>query len=138
MKFAVAESEQIGRKAEYLTGYSLSLIRRRNLLKALTERCERLVKKLDAKLRPRIELEIGKESKLVVLVKSTAVELTQTKKPRPQYKEICEIALAPGQLQAFLNKVDKDGDKLYVTESTSFGAKIIGRAESIAELLTSI
>jgi len=135
MKAAVAESEQIGRKAEYLTSYYLTLIRRRNLLKALVERCNKLIKRIELKLWPRVDLELDGETKLVVLVKSTAVELAKRVSLKPKYKEICEIAIPAAKLKDLLEKLDEDKEPLFKTTSVSFSAKIIGRAESIADIL---
>ena len=124
------------RPAKYLTSYSLTLIRRRSLLKALISRCTKMIEKIEAKLWPRVDMELGsKENKAVVQVHMTIVELSRTLKVLPKYKDICEVAIDPSKLKEILEKLDAAGEYVFKTKSKSFNARLVGRSESVLDLL---
>jgi hypothetical protein len=123
------ETMTLARPAVILNAHTITLVRRRNLLKALITRCEKLLKNIEEKLWPMVELELDGEKKATVQVCETLLELSRSDKTSPLYKQIAENYLDKETL------VSAKEDPQNRTEYSVFGAKLVGRATSVEHLL---
>jgi hypothetical protein len=129
-----SDSEKaIGREAVILTATDHSQIRRRGQLRALKSRVEYLIERLDEKLNPKIDAELSIDgpdcTKANVLIGLNLVELAKTKRNTPLYKDIAAAYISIENLAKAI------ADEKYLSKSTTYRTKLLGRVSPIGSLL---
>ncbi len=128
----ITASTNVAPRARVLTPYETALIRRKGILKAAIARLDKLEKRINVRLYPKIDAELRAQRetmKATVAVNTVVVEVKKVDASKAKWQEIAKDALDAVSLTEYL------GNPAFQSQSATYYAKLIGRNTTFDQLI---